>query len=114
MTPKIYHFKTQYAGDTFRGLQITVSRTSNDVSNPEDLSNLSIVFTLSRLGNTALKKEVGSGISLVDAVNGVFKIDSFVNPSMGNYVYDIEFRYPNGVIETYLAGKYKIIDINKT
>lgn len=114
MTPKTYNFKTQYAGDTFRGLQITVSRTSNSVTTPEDLSHVNIVFTLSKLGAITLKKEVGSGISLVDAVNGVFKIDSFTNPSIGNYVYDIEFRYPHGVIETYLTGSFKIIDKNNT
>jgi hypothetical protein len=107
MIPKTLNFKPQYEGDTFNGWQFTITDGDNL---PIDLTNVSILMQIKgRNGGTVYKNfEIGSGITLVNALNGVFRLDSFKNISVGNYVFDIQITYENGVIKTYIKGSYNV------
>ena len=59
-----------------------------------------------------LKKEItdGVGITVEDALNGIFKIDAFIidwTPDL--YYYDVEITFLNGVVKTYIQGTLKVI-----
>ena len=60
----------------------------------------------------AIKKEItdGVGITVEDALNGIFKIDAFIidwTPDL--YYYDVEITFLNGVVKTYIQGTLKVI-----
>lgn len=113
MIPACYDFPTQYSGDTFNAVQITATRTDiNDVTTAIDLTNVDIRAHFKKKVSGTPDKEisVGSGITKTDAENGVFEIDTFINLAGGVYLYDLEFTYASGVIQTYLKGTYTVTE----
>lgn len=112
MIPKEHNFKTQYAGDTFKGLRFTCSRLSNEVETPIDLSDVAINMQIRSINGGAIVKDfsIGNGITLIDATSGIFRLEAFKNPREGNYVYDIQFTYNNGVVQTYVKGKINVVN----
>ena len=103
-----YIIPSVYKGDTFDDLQFTLSIDGT----PEDLTNYAIACKFrirSKVGDEVKSISIGSGITLVDAVNGVFKIDAFgVDWVVATYYYDIQFTLA-GVIDTYIEGKMDVI-----
>lgn len=105
---QVYNLDNLNKGDTFNGLQFTLS--VNGVA--KDLTGVGIDCWF-RYGNASgdvvKKNTVGAGITLVDAVAGIFKIDPFVvSFSPGVYYYDVEFNFA-GTIKTYVGGNFKVI-----
>jgi hypothetical protein len=109
MIPVIYNFKTQYAGDTFLGLNLTLKNENNL---PIDITGYFFKLQIKSNSKGITIKELTSlsGISIVNATEGKFKIDSFINPVVcGNHVYDLQVTYPNGNVDTYIRGLYSIV-----
>ena len=107
MIPKRYDFKPHIAGDTFNGVQITMTLTSEGVTAPIDLTGMAIKIVFKKQDQTTVIStlEIGSGITIDDAVNGVFSIDPFVvftTPYL--YEYDMQFTYSGGNVKTYMKG----------
>ena len=92
-------------GDTWKGLTFTVDVDGTVL----DLSNYSIAMQVKTpSGETLLDLSIGNGITLTDAVNGVFSIDPLITPNTsGTHRYDIEFTNA-GVVSTYIEGKFSI------
>lgn len=104
MQPAIYNFKQQYAGDTFNGIQLTIEN--------KNLTGFLIKMQIKTAPFGAVVKDlsIDNGITIVDAVNGILRIDSFVNPiTAGYYIYDMQFTNPNGVVQSYLKGQFTVI-----
>ena len=106
-----YKIADHYKGDTFDGVQFTLLNSTDNI--PINLTGcaIKIQFKKSAAYGT-LQKEITNtaGITIVDAVNGVFKIDAFlINWSEANYYYDIEITFPNGLVKTYIKGTLAII-----
>jgi hypothetical protein len=107
----IVQIDNQYRGDTYDGVQFTLLNTEDN--SPIDLTgvNIKIQFRYnSKIGG--LQKEInnGDGVTISDAVNGVFSIDPFLidwNPDI--YFFDIQMTFTNGVIRTYIQGTIKVI-----
>ena len=111
MTPKRYNFKPHVAGDTFDGIQITMTLTSSGVTAPIDLTSMAIkiVFKKQDLTPVITTLEIGSGITIDDAVNGVFSVDPFTvwaTPYL--YEYDMQFTYGGGDVKTYMVGFFDV------
>jgi hypothetical protein len=106
-----YNFPIQQEGDTFNSVQFTCTTTSNAVTTPIDLTSVSIKMQLRKTyqSEALLTLESGSGITITDAVNGVFRIDEFINISAYNYLYDIQFTYNSGVVKTYVKGFLEVL-----
>lgn len=110
MIPKIYNFKEQYAGDTFNGVEIAMTDGDNL---PIDLTGCGIRMQIKTAPNGQTIKElnVGNGITIINAINGTFRINPFINPTKPcNYVYDLEWTHPNGVVRTRLKGAFPITE----
>ncbi len=110
MIPKRYNFKPCVANDTFNGVTMTITQTSNSITTTVDLTSVAIkiVFKKQDLSPVISTLEIGSGITLDDAVNGVFSIDPFtVFSDAYTYEYDMQFTYSNGDVKTYLKGFFE-------
>lgn len=92
-------------GDTWKGLTFTVDINGTVL----DLSNYTIAMQVKNSSNRILLNlTIGNGITMVDAVNGVFRIDPVITPNViGTHRYDIEFTN-SGVVSTYVEGKFSI------
>lgn len=114
MVPGTYDFKTQRSGDTVKGVKMTITRTSMGTTTPIDLTGMVIRMQVKKDkcfdAIVDLSSANAGEITIEDAVNGVFCIEDFICPSVKtfSYIHDIEFTYPNGVVETYLSGKFPI------
>lgn len=107
----IVQIDNQYKGDTYDGVQFTLLNTEDN--SPIDLTgvNIKIQFRYnSKIGD--LQKEInnGDGVTISDAVNGVFSIDPFLidwKPDL--YFFDIQITFLNGIVRTYIQGTIKVI-----
>ena len=105
----IYNFKNVIKGNTFEPPEMTL--LINGV--PQDLTGVDISCWFryqNKTGYEVLKTSVGSGISVLDATGGKFKIDDFINDwKVATYYYDIRFEFTDGTVKTYLEGYLKVI-----
>lgn len=90
-------------GDTFNGVQFTV--TINTVA--KDLTSTIITCDFryqKKTGAVSKSLSLGSGITITDAVNGVFQIDPFdADMQVGVHYYDIQF-VDGAITKTYIEG----------
>ena len=100
-----YDITCNKAGDTWKGLTFTYDRDGVF----QDLTNYAIKMQVKTSGNEILLDlSIGFGITLTDAVNGVFTIDPILTPNAaGTNYYDIEFTNA-GIVSTYVKGKFTI------
>jgi len=104
--PTKYNIPDHYKGDTFNGLQFTIKDTVT--LNAIDLTGAAIKIQF-RKGNKRglLEKEfvISDGITLSNALGGIFQIDTFVlDWDVASYYYDIEMTFVSGVVVTYIEG----------
>ena len=109
--PAVIKINDQYKGDTYDGIQFTLLDTEDN--SPIILTGASIRSQF-RFGSKTggIQKEItdGNGITIDDAVNGVFSIDSFIIDWAADfYYYDIQITFPNGVVRTYIQGNINVI-----
>lgn len=109
--PGVYKIKDHYKGDTFDGVEFTILDGMDN--SPINITNSAIKIQFRKSSNTGnLVKEIniGSGITVVNAVGGVFRINSFLlNWDSGIHYYDVQITFPNNVVKTYIKGEILII-----
>ena len=106
-----YIIEDHYKGDTFDGVQFTLKNITDNI--PINLTGcaIKIQFRKSAPYGT-LEKELTEvdGITIIDAINGVFKINAFLlDWNKATYFYDVEVTFPNNVVKTYIKGTLSII-----
>jgi hypothetical protein len=108
--PTQYTMPSHHKGDTFEALQFTLLETVGGA--PIDLTGVTIecIFRKGNKQGLPVKSiDTTSGITITDAVNGVFNFDAFIlDWDAGLYYYDIEFTFTDGTIKTYIEGTIKI------
>ena len=101
---------TRFKGDTF--LEWKMDYLDKD-SNPINLTGVEIISQFRKdckTGTVARDMSVGSGITIVDAANGIYKIDEFVLDWDANiYYYDIQFTFTNGIEKTPIFGDITVV-----
>jgi hypothetical protein len=104
-----YNFPNTIRGDTFDGILFTI--TVNAI--PADLTNAHIKMDLrlTPLGIVADTFSDGSGITISGTpTDGKFTFDAqVISIAAANYYYDIEITFSNGVIKTYIGGRWNIL-----
>ncbi|MEL6888550.1 MAG: hypothetical protein AAFO86_07555 [Pseudomonadota bacterium] len=105
MTPGTANYGACRRGDTIAARTITVTQDAV----PLDLTTVDIQsdFTL-RDKRTQLR--IGSGITVTDAVNGVFRVDEFSLEFSGVWQYDLQLVYADGTVRTLLVGSIEIVE----
>lgn len=104
-----YNFGDLIAGDTYSGVSFTLQLSTGGYV---DLTGAEIFSTFrygSVNGTIALALSTTSGITVVDAANGEFRIDAFTVPSsVGVYYMDIEVVLPDGTRKTYITATMRV------
>ena len=104
-----YNFKDHIKGDTFKQQVFTFSK--NDA--PINLTGASIKIQFKKNksdSSAALTLEIGTGITLTDAVNGEFAIDEqIIDLTPGQYYYDIQLTQADSTVFTYVSGNINIL-----
>ena len=95
-------------GDTFENVNFELK--INDVV--YDLTNTEIRMQLRKVYGGVVALDLTSvadaGITITDAVNGLFKINQqIINIEAYNYIYDIQFDF-DGDVKTYISGNFLI------
>lgn len=99
---------THKRGDTFN--QVPFEIKINDVV--VNLTDTTIRMQLRKeyggVVALSLTSVANAGITITDAVNGLFKInEQIINIDACNYLYDIQFDF-DGEIKTYVSGNFLI------
>lgn len=104
-----YNFPDVISGDDFIGTTVTMQDADGD---PIDLSSAQIRIAFRKDKNTGpvVKSiSVGSGITLTDAVNGIFQIDAFTCTfGAGTYYHDWHFVLA-GANKTLIRGTLEVV-----
>lgn len=103
-----YNFPDHTKGDTFKGQTFGYERNGA----PIDLTGATINLMLkkTKTGPSAFTFSTGNNITITDAVNGRWSLDSTViDIEAGTYYYDVELTENNGNVSTYLSGKWVIL-----
>lgn len=67
-------------------------------------------FRLNRDAPVVLQLSTGSGITITNAVGGVFQFDPLIiDVPIASYKYDIEMTFPNGTVYTYISGAMNVV-----
>lgn len=89
-------------GDTYDGATFTLVINGTAVN--LTAAAIKAQFKKKKVGPSAKTIIVGDGITIVNAANGVFKIDAFIaTMEAGDYHYDIQITIA-GVIKTRVSG----------
>ena len=107
-----YNFKEKLYNSYFDGLQLTVTKTIDDVTTPYDLTGATITidFKVVKSGVSAQTLTIGSGITVTDAENGIFTIDAGnITLEPNCYYYDLKVVNTDGDNLYWLQGKRNII-----
>lgn len=108
MTTGIYDFEPHKDGDTSESAAFSINLPTID-GTALSLSGCTITakFRDEKSRKTALTISTGDGITITNAGAGQFKVNTgaLTDLPCGNYVYDMEFQFSNGMVFTYLEGK---------
>jgi hypothetical protein len=106
-----YKILNQYKNDTFDGVRFTLKDT--DTLTPISLVDATIKTQFryrSETGRIVKTITELDGITVEDAVNGIFKFNPFVIDWEADiYYYDVQITFSNEVIKTYIKGTVKVI-----
>jgi hypothetical protein len=107
MTPATYNIPSHYKGDTFDAITFTLKEDGVAV----DFTGATIKMNFRRdspTGNIQQSMTIGTGITVSNAVGGVFVLDSFLNDwDAKRYYYDTQVTFPggaDGIVRTYFKG----------
>lgn len=109
MLPAQANYPPYLTGNTINARRFTLSKTEGDITIPLSLSGAEIVCTFA-CGRESLEFKPGNGVSIINAAQGVFEIDSFTINVAGNYDYEVKIRFPNDLIRTYVRGTISILN----
>lgn len=108
----IYNFPNHISGDTFKGISAI---TLLENGSPIDLTDCSVYVQFRSIFNLAspvvfqfLSDEGNIGVTI--PALGVISIPAqIIDVPAGEYDYDLQVMFPDGVVKTYLKGRFKIL-----
>ena len=103
----VKNLKPRVKGDTSNLVRFTLSPVT-------DITGATIRSQFRRGGKTnavEVDLSIGSGITVEDAVNGIFVIDEItpLDWEIGNYNYDVQITFASGIIKTYVEGVMAVV-----
>ena len=109
MAVGIANYPNYPKGATVASRQFTITETVSDVTTPVDLTNVTIKVDFVKC-QERIELTVGSGLSMLDAVNGVFRIDELVFDSAGIWQYDVKITFFGTTVKKWIAGSIRIVE----
>ena len=95
-------------GDTFEAVNFEIKIDNVVVDLTDTIIRMQLRKEYGGVVALSLTSVANAGITITDAVNGLFKINKqVINADAYNYIYDIQFDF-DGVIKTYISGNFLI------
>ena len=95
-------------GDTFEAVNFEIKIDNVVVDLTDTIIRMQLRKEYGGVVALSLTSVANAGITITDAVNGLFKInEQVINTDAYNYIYDIQFDF-DGVIKTYISGNFLI------
>lgn len=110
-----YNIPTQYNGDTFEQITFNFYTTASAPGNEIDLSSVVHVKMDIRRndvrGKLVKQLSIGNGLEWVDQANGQLRTTAFlIDWGGGKYVYDLEIKYTDTSVQTYVKGSFNVTE----
>ena len=106
-----YNLPEILRGDTFQSRDVLIKNQTTNT--PVDLTGYAIKCEFRKeikTGTLVKTLSLGSGLTLTDAVNGIFTIDDFVVEfEVGIYWYDFQMTSPSEIITTMFGGYMPVL-----
>ena len=116
--PTNYNMPDAIKGDTYDGVLFTVLVNAVAVNLTNAIITMNMRLTPTGVVAKSFTSVGGSGgiTILSPATAGKFQIDAqIINIDAAEYVYDIQIKFANNEVKTYIGGKWEIIqDITYT
>lgn len=115
---QIYNFPEGVRGDSYNDIQFTIALNGS----PQDLTGVIIRMWLLDSADTKLTQQpsaefttLNNKITLISPTIGIFKTNfGIITLSPKIYKYDLEIKFPNGIVKTWIKGTFTIInDVTK-
>lgn len=99
---------THKRGDTFEAVEFEIKINEVAVDLTDTVIRMQLRKEYGGIIALNLTSVDDAGITITDAVNGLFKInEQIINIEACNYIYDIQFDF-DGEIKTYVSGNFLI------
>lgn len=99
---------THKSGDTFCLVPFQVKKDTVEM----DLTGVEIRMQLRKQPNARVEMELNltnGGLQIVNALEGRFRIaQQIIKAEPFNYFYDIQFKFTDGRVKTYITGRFLI------
>jgi hypothetical protein len=101
-------------GDTFNEVPFEVLRRIDpDTTEPINLSGAVIRMQLRKepcaVAVLSFTTVANAGLTITNGVNGLFKInEQIINIQAGRYYYDIEIRFSDNTVKTWVSGYFTV------
>ena len=103
-----YNF-THIKGDTFDEMPFAIVKNSVALNLTGATIRMQLRSECGGLIALSLTSVASAGITITNAVNGLFKINKqIINIASGNYAYDLEILISDGTVKTWLSGEFLI------
>ena len=106
MTPGTYNFAPHYGGDTFNGVQFTLTRDGAT----ENLLGTTAIFTLGHPDQRRVMVDLRSPDDISVSGNKITVLPFVLPRGVGRFPYDLTIIYPGGERKTYLRGVIPLIE----
>ena len=107
MTPANLNLGGYVRGDTINAKRFTLTKTVDAVTSAIDLTGAAITITFVKF-QQKITKSIGSGVTVITADAGIFELDSFSLPTVGDWAFDVQITFAGGDVKTYLTGTVTI------
>ena len=98
-------------GDTFEEVNFEVKINDVAVDLTDSIIRMQLRKEYGGVVGLSLTSVEDTGITITDAVNGLFKINKqVINIPPYNYLYDIEIHFADGTIKTWISGNFQILN----
>jgi hypothetical protein len=98
-------------GDTFEQVNFEVKINGDAVDLTDAVIRMQLRKEYGGVVGLSLTSVANAGITITDAVNGLFKINKqVINIPPYNYIYDIEIHFDNGDVKTWISGNFQILN----
>lgn len=105
--PGTYNFGQYVAGDTVTSKRFTITQGETPVAVDLTGATIKIDFVYKK---NRVSKTIGSGITIVDASDGIFDLDAFSLSVSGIWNYDVQITLADTTIHTWVSGTIEVLD----
>jgi len=100
---------SQKKGDTFSAVPFQINKDSSALDLTDSIIRMQLRKECGGIVYLSLTSEDDDGITITDAAAGEFEINQqLIDIEAGTYVYDIEIKFADDTVKTWISGEFLI------